>query len=1792
MTEDTRSNFKHLSDTRLAAVSVRPKLQTSEAFSLSSQRRLGPKSSILPPFFRSQLTLRLTVRSFKSPRAPWFVTAALAVVLLIFAVLYHLANNFTYNLSPAAANLVGSSADYPLKSLKYDAKAKAHTLEGSAPEANSVHIGVNSYSAVLPDIASKGISITDPVTKVKLGFAPQFKVGNGQLQKGRMLYPLPNYKHAQLVYTLKSNGVEENLVLNKRGSSDTTNFSYKLDLSAGLEARVMPDGSVGVYGGDSVLYGNISYGSPADQAKLEKARQNSKKTTLMYGIPKPVIKGGGKHISARFKLVGSILTVQVKGLKQASYPLSIDPSLVVTTGSDWTSGNGDNIDFSVSGQVSRSALTGGSVGSWTNTGSGMLGPRYGGQAVAYNGFIYTIGGRTGAAANIVQYAAINADGTIGTWQYTSLLPDARFLFSAVINAGYVYVIGGQIDDGYTPTTTVIYAKFNADGTLGAWTATVAFSVARTQQVAWVSSNVLYVAGGCTNTCAGGNIGGQGGVGLTPVQTTSVEYAPLNTGTGAVSSAVWTATTAMPTALRYQAAAVDNGRVYLAGGDNNGGSSAIYVGTLAGGGGVTAWTTSSTTLPTTNIAPITYITNGRFYLLDGDSGALQQTTANTYWTSYNSGNGQLGSSWTQTASTQHDNVLAGSVLYGGKIYMLGGVSNGRLAIVGSYEDWSHVEYSTVNADGSLSSWQYLNPLTLGRLSAQMVAMNGYVYSVGGGLDNLGPTSDVFYASIDSNGNIGTWLQTTSSNEQFLYSSLAAHNGALYAWANPYSDTRIQMAIPNADGSIDHWVTIANLPQQRTYATGVILGNYIYFVGGFYTTTNVLNQVTYNVVPDVYYAPILANNTIGTWALTTAMPAGRDAGNMFTYNNHLYYAGGVVTGSAGAQPQIYMATQNIDGTVSSWQTLTTTYATYQAQLFAWKGYLYSLGGNGNTAQTANYYAPIYADGTLGTFQLTTALPVARVYNFGFGYANNVYVAGDDYEGQVIKATIDPAGAVGASQSGTAFPDSRIFSGSVVYNGYLYVSGGCSAGCNTATPTTISSIKYAKLNADGTLGSWNTATNGLTLGIYAHSMTAYNGYLYITGGINTLAASLNTAQYAPVGANGDISAVWQSSSNTMSTGKFLHGSAAYNGYLYVTGGNTATIASSSYTNKVEYAPINADGSIGSWALATAFSNARDTHATLINAGRIYVIGGYPNLADIQYALIGTAGNLVSQTCPDNSTAVWCATTNLPAGRSGMTASVSNGMLYIAGGASDASGSSFVGTVFYAPINANGSLGAFTTNGQSLSTARAGSGGAIYNGWLYDTSGCSSGSINVCSTYTTTTERMPISNGGTGIIGTWSVSSSHLNTARYRYSATVYNGWVYILGGIGLAGNLTSIEYAQLMPDGSVGAWTVNPTSLPVASSGYEAAAYNGVIYTAAGNTVYSAQIDPVAHTTGSWTSVSTFNGSRSMGALLAYGGYLYIIGGSFFADVQYIAINANGSLSTPANCTPPNGQTWCTAASFSGARYGFGFAQQNGYIYIVAGCSDGSANCATGHINSVYYAHLAASGGLDSNAGCGSAWCRGPDYPSNGQEMALVVANGFLEAKGVVFGNDYAAPILAGGNLGSWQQTTYPGVNNVGFGVYWHGQIITFGGCVAGSCSNISSNVQTTGQLATARVGSYSRFVSTDKDTAPVNILARFTSGANTLNLIYDDAPLTLTTNNIYYANLSIPSDTKVNVLNSIPSAYYYFQFSLDDTVNASFPDTLSTPTTLNYFQLNYHPNSSMRLRGGKTFNAGSQQSLDAP
>ena len=1246
---------------------------------------------------------------------------ALAALVLFGSVSYQfgiMIQSQRYSLSREVQHLVGDVNPNLASKLKLDQEKDTYVFNGGVEKPTSASLdggpdpaaalaslkqqtggggkkSDNLYALDVPLDPKKGVTYYDKNLKLSFKTTPQFDLSTARADEdGRLVFPGNNGTKA--VYSLKTNGLKEDMILTKP-IGDSFSFSYKLDLPKELEARPLSDGSIGIFSADPVLFGNVTYGGDQDFEKLKSARETATKDHLVFAIPAPVIIQANKkthNAQSKFVLNGEILTVESTGLEQLKYPVSIDPSVVVTSSSDFQSGNNEGgIEFATD-EIKRGTLTGGINGSWTAS-SNLITAREMHSAETYNGYAYVIGGYSGTTAlDSVGYAPINSDGSLGTWQFTSSFTNPRYGHATTVYNGYMYLVGGN-QGADVILGDMQYAKINADGTLGPWQATSSLAGVRQQLSLSAYNGYLYALGGASSATNYQN---------------NTQYAKINAD-GTIGT--WQAGTTLTGTRAFHAAEVSNGYIYAMGGKN-----------------ISALST--------------------------------------------------------------------------------------------------VEYARINADGTLGSWATTSAMLAGRSNHASATYNGYVYVIGGLNGSSSYVATIEYAPIQSNGTLGAWRAGVSFATARSNLGTFESKGRLYVVGGYNGTSRLadsQYAAIMPVGMTGIGIATTAIPTVRAQGkdygryghSTVVYNGYIYVIGGFANAG----------VATVNYASInAANNTIGAWSTTTALPAARYYHASVVHRGYLYVIGGYTTAHTNS---ILYSQIGGTGALGAWTTQASTFTNARSAHSAvtLDNKLYILGGYGTSfVEYADVqYATFAANGSVGAFTASTSFANARDGHSAAIMGKYIYVVGGwngttNYA-DVQFAEINPSGGLigglsscpggGTLTGGTWCTTSSLQTARHAHTGYslkgcLYVVGGGIAGGVTA------SAEYACSNADGTLQQWSAATQPSQTARNNASGAVYEDMLYLIGGESSGQPAFADVTFAPINQGGDGMPQGFVSTTAFGTSRYSHTTVVANGFMYIVGGrNTTTF----YTD-VQFAPINDDGTVGTWQATSSFPTARADHKTVVSNGYMYNLGGCNGATP---------------------------TTNTQ----------------------------------YAAINANGTLGAWT-NTTALPLARCEHAAVANNGYVYVIGGTADGTTGTSTVYRSTI------NVSTGALGTWSTMSALNNIRKSGAEAVINNGYMYVLGGLTTAAveRAVSVEFAKINGDGTLGAWSYT-TSLPDRREFAGVAAYNGRIYITMGNTgsgnstlVFSAPFVGTSGHLGDWVGAGSVLSARLRHGTIFHNGILYVTGG----------------------------------------------------------------------------------------------------------------------------------------------------------------------------------------------------------------------------------------------------------------------------------------------------------------------------
>ncbi|HED40500.1 MAG TPA: kelch repeat-containing protein, partial [Chromatiales bacterium] len=137
------------------------------------------------------------------------------------------------------------------------------------------------------------------------------------------------------------------------------------------------------------------------------------------------------------------------------------------------------------------------IAGWQQT-SEMNTARAGAAVLQVNGVIYAIGGVDGRNfLSTSEFSQIRADGSLGPWQRSAVLNDARGFFDAVEHNGYIYVAGGgKGDNGKVLLRSVERSRISANGELEGWiTERHGLKYPRRCVKLFIANNRIYALGG-------------------------------------------------------------------------------------------------------------------------------------------------------------------------------------------------------------------------------------------------------------------------------------------------------------------------------------------------------------------------------------------------------------------------------------------------------------------------------------------------------------------------------------------------------------------------------------------------------------------------------------------------------------------------------------------------------------------------------------------------------------------------------------------------------------------------------------------------------------------------------------------------------------------------------------------------------------------------------------------------------------------------------------------------------------------------------------------------------------------------------------------------------------------------------------------------------------------------------------------------------------------------------------------------------------------------------------------------
>lgn len=1545
--------------------------------------------------------------------------------LIVFSLVSQFANVFlierNYTLSDKAMMVVGNSSSAHATSLRFDPLTNVYEYnKGYKPGGE---VAGSSYqprfSASFHKDPEQGVKVVDPVTETSVTFKPDFAVALPRQDENRLLYPITG-QDAVKVYTLKTIGFKEDIVLNSF-IKDELSYTYELDLPEGSEARMESSGAVGVYGVSQALLGDVSTASDKDAKLLKNARENAPKNTLLFTFPAPVVAEFDvtkTEVNTWFTLEDNKLTVHADNLKQASYPLSIDPSVYVETAAKLMRGNNEtNIAFDVDNElIQKGATTGARFNEWDSAMALNEGRWNHGTAVA-GGYIYSVGGSK-SNVSLQTFSSVGSStfnvppgvtsitvkmwgggggggggGTLGTGGSGGGGGYARATLSVTPSESLNVFVGGA--GGAGGFSSGGGGTLSGDGGGGAGRSLIARG----------STNLVIApgggggAGGDNSSATSGGNGGSGG-GTSGLGGSASGSAPG--GGGGTASAGGAGGDASGSGNNGGSAGglsqggdggdggdsegcgdggMGNGG---AGGAGNGGAGDDCGNGFGGGGGG----------------------GGGYY---GGGGGSASISSNAGGGGGGGGSGLVtGTATTLTAgsgtspgnSSDPLRGTAGEAGIGGDPSASGTAGNPGIIVI-TYETgggantteatltWARLSTADNSitspnpGTGSCPAWCEDNAYDLPapRKGLSLVAYNGFLYAIGG-IDGSGNyTNTVFIAKLGVNGEPSLWHPTDTNKNNWDYwytagtlssnrafSSAVAYNNRLYLLGGRTSSgnngvNTAQLANINPNGTLGSWTSVTNLPSVRYGHGAQIYNGYLYLIGG--NSGGTLQDT-------VQYIKINDDGTlVSSWASTNSFTSARQnwgGNNTVIYGGYMYLMGGcsAINGSGyctAVADDVQLVSINADGSVGNWRTMGGVNTQRMGfGVVAWDNAIYRIGGCSSQDASSGDCLVSLETNDYGVINPDgDASTVALTQPSGSGDC----VGGDPF-GCDLPPAGDDAGEIGHLLSATA-----------IMNGYLYVIGGCTdtSGTDCTSGDAISSnTAYAAIDSDGTLhrspscvgsyyGSWcvdNTHLINGTTGVMAASTAVFEGNIYVVGGIDNSGTGANSVFRIAIDSDGSLSNDdWQAQ---------------------------------------DFSSLGISGEI-----AYSFSYARSNPSSAqTSPGNLYIFGG----------------------CGDVGSGLGCSSSN------------------------------YRSEVYKCNIQSSGAVAACSTSGQLQIDAELGDesdqglgthSGAVYANYIYLVGGISP---NVLDRDTIFYAKFDNNNNvvsvDTSAAGSdaddWKLSDVTMLTGRRRGASFGYNGYLYVLGGFDGGGGVGDIEFAKFnVSDGSIGPFTSSTVTTGqrwglslVASNSYAyliggCIASSGIDCSDIEDSLQIFQIyNNNSGTPAGYASAGAsgrFATDRFGAGATVYNGYIYVAGGCVSTSdcdnatnsVEYATLNSDGTIGS-----------WATTGSLLGDRVFGQLEQAGGSLYFIGGQDDSETPQST-----VYYATpasngsitswSAASGGIGDTSG-GSAVARSQLSASSWNNRIYVT--GGYDASSTYSNAVYVSPQLnSGGNIAadSWTSTT---------------------------------------------------------------------------------------------------------------------------------------------------------------------------
>jgi len=426
-------------------------------------------------------------------------------------------------------------------------------------------------------------------------------------------------------------------------------------------------------------------------------------------------------------------------------------------------------------------------------------------------------------------------------------------------------------------------------------------------------------------------------------------------------------------------------------------------------------------------------------------------------------------------------------------------------------------------------------------------------------------------------------------------------------------------------------------------------------------------------------------------------------------------------------------------------------------------------------------------------------------------------------------------------------------------VYLLGGEVGGAPTAD------VEVAAAGLDGSLGKPNLIGGMQTYRAY-HTTIRVGHYIYVIGGLGSGPDTpLRTVERAAIDDQGKLGPFENVSEVNLVVARYGHQSTIIGNYVYVIGGK----GDQGELGDVERAPIYLNDQLGTFEPISDVSMdmPRSHFAIVKGANYLYVIGGLrAGLPTERVEKLEMFGNgYISD---------FQGAGQLFQPRANHAALVLGNRVYVFGGSGMTGALQVVESSLF---SSEGTLDFIGMPDVYLPAPKADAAVTMIGNYVYVIGGQPLGSGP-----TSLVERASIINSSQ--IDTFASDQSALNTPRSMHANVVIGQWLYVIGGQNGSGPLSTIEIAEIRPDGSLSEFALYPYTLKKGRFGHTALIVDDVLYIiggidSAGNvldTIETAKINEDGSLEAPQTHLVRLFAPRGRFTMFAQGIYAYVFGG----------------------------------------------------------------------------------------------------------------------------------------------------------------------------------------------------------------------------------------------------------------------------------------------------------------------------